>query len=119
MALTTAERSKRWRTRHPERMKNRSKYQRQRLKAYKEDVMTHYGGGVCRCVNCGESRLACLTIDHVNHHHAPESKDKRLHGKGLYSWLKSHKYPMGYQTLCMNCQWVKRVTNGEEGRRLP
>jgi len=50
----------------------------------KTEVLTHYGKGYLACVICGESRLACLSIDHIN-------------GGGRY------------QTLCMNCQFLKSV----------
>ena len=29
------------------------------------EVLTHYGKGKCACVRCGESRLACLSLDHI------------------------------------------------------
>jgi len=32
----------------------------------KTDVLRHYGNGELACVNCGECRLPCLTIDHID-----------------------------------------------------
>jgi len=29
-------------------------------------------------------------------------------GSRFYYWLRRQGYPEGYQTLCMNCQWIKR-----------
>ena len=80
----------------------------------KRDVLTHYGGGKCACVRCGESRLACLSIDHI------DGREKQ-HPRGwggvkIYIWLKQQGYPDGYQTLCMNDQFVKRVENNECAR---
>jgi hypothetical protein len=34
-------------------------------------------------------------------------------GVAFYRHLKKIGYPNGYQTLCMNCQWVKRAQNKE------
>jgi len=64
----------------------------------KEAVLTHYGNGKLACVRCGEARLPCLTI----------SGNNKRRGQGLYMWLKKYKYPEGYQTLCMNCQFIKK-----------
>lgn len=32
----------------------------------KTDVLTYYGGGKLACGVCGENRIACLSIDHMN-----------------------------------------------------
>ena len=74
----------------------------------KVEVLTHYGNGRLACRRCGERDLDCLSIDHI-----VASPDK--HG---YAWFISHNYPEGYQTLCMNCQFKKRVENKElQGHR--
>ena len=41
------------------------------LIALKRGILTHYGGGKCACVKCGESDIDCLSIDHINNdaHH--------------------------------------------------
>lgn len=74
----------------------------------KIEVLTHYGNGKCACVVCGEKRVACLSIDHINGD--GEKHRKRIGiggGSHFYAWLKHNNYPDGYQTLCMNCQWIK------------
>lgn len=79
------------------------------------EVLTHYGNDECRCVQCGESRLACLTIDHIDGHgeeHRRSIGNKR--GSNFWKWLKDNEYPKGFQTLCLNCQMVKRVQFREE-----
>jgi hypothetical protein len=38
---------------------------REKLQQTKIEVLTYYGNGICACVACGESRPACLTIDHI------------------------------------------------------
>ncbi len=85
------------------------KSQRKRRAEVKKEILIHYGGGKCACVECGESRLACLSIDHINgkgNEHRRKLKTKA--GYYFYRWLKQNNYPFGYQTLCMNCQFIKR-----------
>lgn len=81
--------------------------------AIKQEVLTHYGEGRCACVRCGESRLACLSIDHINGNGAKHRREAKLQGIAIYLWLRRESYPDGYQTLCMNDQFIKRVENQE------
>lgn len=76
-------------------------------------ILTHYGGGKCACLMCGENRLACLTIDHIKGGGRKHRQEANIYGRQFYQWLKNNKFPGGYQTLCANCQLVKRVVNGE------
>ena len=91
--------------------------ERVRLKAYRErikqEVLTHYGNGKFACIKCAESKMACLTLDHINGGGNRERQDKGLYGSVLYRWLRKQDYPLGYQTLCMNCQFVKQSENDE------
>ena len=95
-----------------------SNYQKRMRTSLKILVLSHYGNGVCECVNCGENRIACLSIDHKNgggnKHRKNATEIKRL---GFYGWLEKNNFPEGYQTLCMNCQWVKREENKEVRKR--
>ena len=81
------------------------------------EVLGHYGKGKVACVICGESRTACLSIDHINGRGAEHRRQIKVKGTTFYSWLRKREYPEGYQTLCMNCQWVKRKMNIEENSR--
>ena len=123
MALTQAERQKRWRENNPEKVKAYSTTQNQKGKerrlVNKKTVMTHYGNGNCACVKCGESRLACLSIDHIHGNGAEDRRNlgmKNQSSERFYSYLIRMDFPSGYQTLCMNCQWVKRFENNEHNR---
>lgn len=89
--------------------KNNSREYWTRLKL---SLLTHYGGGKCACVICNESRLACLSIDHI---HGGGNKHRKISGSGgnMYLWLKRNNFPEGFQTLCMNCQYVKRFLENE------
>ena len=109
------ESSKKWYQAHWAEQKVAAK---KRRLAIKHKVLTHYGNAKCACVKCGESRLACLSIDHIN-----GRKDEHLRGLGwqggkIYRWLIKQGYPEGYQTLCMNCQWIKRAENNETRKQL-
>jgi len=76
----------------------------------KERVFLHYGKGEMACVRCGFNNIRALSIDHVD---SKGQIGKRLHGNLLYQWLEKMNYPDGFQTLCMNCQWIKRVEEKE------
>ncbi|KKN15177.1 hypothetical protein LCGC14_0988660 [marine sediment metagenome] len=105
-----------FRAAHPEKAFEQFIYQRDRRRVLKKELLTHYGNGKCACVRCGESRLACLSIDHIEGRGSHLRKGA-LRGSGaFYNWLKKQGYPKGYQTLCMNCQFIKRFENNEEGK---
>lgn len=91
----------------------------------KAEVLSYYGKGKVACVLCGESRLACLSIDHINGNGCQERKrfGVNRYGYKFYLYLKKNHYPKGYQTLCMNCQFCKAVLdrsfNKVHERELP
>lgn len=95
------------------RRKTRQGYCRDYYRKYnrnlKIQVLTYYGNGLLACVICSESRLDCLTIDHIGGGGNQHRKEiKRLGGHPFYLWLRKQNYPRGYQTLCMNCQFIKK-----------
>lgn len=71
------------------------------------EVLTHYGNRKLACVMCGENRLPCLSIDHINGGGYKHRMSLGLKGWMFYRWLRKQNYPLGYQTLCMNCQFIK------------
>jgi hypothetical protein len=81
------------------------------------EILTHYGNGIAKCAMCGIEDMRVLTIDHINgggKKHR-ESINKKA-GHDFYKWLKDNAYPDGYQVLCANCQWIKRIENNEYKR---
>ena len=74
----------------------------------KIDVLTHYGTSRLACATCDEGRLACLSLDHIDNSGASHRRSLGKEGMAFYRWIKEQGYPQGYQTLCMNCQWVKQ-----------
>ena len=96
--------------------KKRSEYSYQYRMSIKEEVLAHYNPqGVACCIQCGENRIACLTLDHIDN---DGYKDReRRKGYNFYLWLKRHNYPMtSLQTLCMNCQFINRQAYYDELR---
>lgn len=85
----------------------------------KEFVLTHYGNGKLECVKCGFNDLRALSIDHINGKGHQHRQGKKAIGNSFYRQLAKENYPAGYQTLCMNCQWIKKAENREygEGRK--
>lgn len=64
-----------------------------------------------RCKNCGFDDIRALQLDHI---YGGGAKQRKLGGGiGSYSWIKKNNYPSGYQVLCANCNWIKRVENNE------
>lgn len=129
-----AERGKEWRTSHKERtaelarnryLKNkenilaqnkiyRESHKVEKAKSHKarEDkiriaVLTHYGNGKLSCVTCGFNDIRALSLDHINGNGNSHRRNIHRAGIGVYFWLQQHNYPEGYQTLCMNCQFIK------------
>lgn len=91
--------------------------ERSRTLARKLLVLTHYGNGECACLNCGFSNIKALSIDHINGRRAVGHNKKGMGGNSIYSWLIKEGYPEGYQTLCLNCQFVKREERHEFGNQ--
>lgn len=82
-------------------------------KRLKEDVLRHYGDGKCECVKCGFDDVRALSIDHIDGGGNRDRVHSRLSGDRMYRRLRQDGFPEGYQTLCMNCQFIKRYENNE------
>ena len=78
------------------------------------DALKAYGGLRCAC--CGETEYAFLTLDHIENNGAAERRKiagrRESAGTHTYKWLKARGYPPGYQVLCMNCNFGKRMNGG-------
>jgi hypothetical protein len=100
--------SKDYYQKNAEKLKLLIKKYRQKLKL---EIFTHYGGNPPKCACCGETIIDFLSIDHINNDGAKHRKEEGL-GYQFYRWLKNNNFPEGYQVLCMNCQFGKRINNG-------
>ena len=87
-----------------------------RYQKLKLEVLTYYGNGICACVQCGFTDIRALSIDHIKGDGAQWRKKTGKTSGLLYFWLKDNKFPEGYQTLCMNCQFIKSSQNNEYRR---
>lgn len=98
--------TRRWYLKNKVMLKERKQAQQRILKA---EVLTYYGEGNLVCVRCGFRDIRALSIDHIDGGGNQHRKKIGI-GAGLsfYKWLKDAGYPGGYQTLCMNCQIIKK-----------
>jgi len=97
-----------WREYYEKHKEQIAKYTEKYREGIKVEVYSHYGReGKPICVFCGEDRIVCLSLDHINDGGTQERRRTGRVGFSLYSFLRSNKYPSGYQTLCMNCQFIK------------
>ena len=94
---------------HKEKAAKRSKAFRGRTKA---ETFIMYGGHFCQC--CGEQEFNFLSLDHIANNGAAERKELGYSGTGhaFYRRLKKLGFPSGYQVLCMNCNFGKRMNGG-------
>jgi hypothetical protein len=78
-----------------------------RLKVYQ-----HYSNGTMKCAKCGNNDIDVLSIDHING--GGNAHRKNVVHSHTEEWLVRNNFPDGFQVLCMNCQFKKRVENKEE-----
>ena len=102
-----------YRSVHPEKVFTQWLIQRDRNRKFKAEVLTHYGNGELACVKCGFLDISALSIDHIEGGGNKQRNGKLRASTAFYKWLKKEGYPAGYQTLCMNCQFVKRFEREE------
>ena len=99
--------SRRW---YQENKEKRASYvKRHRLKRRLE-ALIRYGNGKLACIRCGFTDERALSIDHINNdgaEHRRRMYGDKLPDPRLYMWLRARSYPEGFQTLCMNCQFIK------------
>lgn len=84
-------------------------------RSIKIKVIRHYSGGKMCCARCKFSDIRTLTLDHING--GGNKHRSELGGcKSVYRSLVKNNFPSGYQILCMNCQFIKRVEQNECGK---
>lgn len=84
-------------------------------KAWRENarlkVYDRYGGRKCSC--CGETRLAFLTLDHINNDgHKYRKKGMDRSGGSTYLWAMRNNYPPSLRVLCYNCNSGRHRNGG-------
>jgi hypothetical protein len=91
---------------NPDLHRKQSRDAKARLKAVLFDMYGH------TCVRCGFDDKRALTLDHKLNN---GNKERELLGeRGVYRKAKNTYLPDEYQTLCMNCQFIKRCEDKNE-----
>jgi hypothetical protein len=76
---------------------------RERIKL---EVLTHYSPDEklkCSCPRCDIVIPDFLTLDHIE----GIGNSERLPGIQFYLWIKRNDFPVGFQTLCFNCNCAR------------
>lgn len=95
----------------------RSRHNRENAKI-KEVVLTHYGEGKPACIVCGFEDIDCLNIDYINDNGKEHRKEIGVgSGNNFYKWLLDNDFPVGFQTLCANCNLKKELERRRRIRR--
>ena len=74
------------------------------------------------CQKCGQHDKRCLQLDHINgggcyeYSKSPRAKFSSVKKMQLYYIQHPDEARKKLQILCANCNWIKRFTNGENGR---
>lgn len=97
---------KKWRQEHRDIVNTQHKNYQQRQKM---KVFTYYSGNPPKCACCGETHIEFLSIDHINNDGYAHRKLLGFCGNRIYTWLIKNNFPDGFQILCMNCQFGKRL----------
>lgn len=108
MSKSTTKQYLDWRLRNKDRWREIRRKYRQNLKV---KCFNAYGG--CKCSCCYESNMMMLSLDHINNDGYKQRKELNITGGyRFYQYLRSKKYPEGYQVLCMNCQFGRKHNKG-------
>lgn len=71
-----------------------------------------------KCSRCPFSDSRALQVDHINGGGAKERRTPGTRGSNGVTLKILSGHTDGYQLLCANCNWVKRIENREHGRRF-
>ena len=93
---------------NPDLHRKQSRDAKARLKAILFDLYGHV------CARCGFDDKRALTLDHKLNNGNKERKE--LGERGVYVKARDNYLPNEYQTLCMNCQFIKRNEITQESK---
>ncbi len=100
------QRSRKWQKENPEKFKEtKEKYIRELQ--YQTLLFYSNNSEIPKCVNCGDTNIKVLAIDHINN----DGKLDRQRPNELYRKALKIKDKSQYQTLCYNCNWKKHLAN--------
>ena len=102
---------------HEKSLAKGKKYSADKRKRVRDATFAAYGGNICAC--CGETEAKFLTLDHIKNDGASfrkaiyrKNKKGNTAGYHTYNWLSRNGFPSGFQVLCMNCNYGKRMNAG-------
>lgn len=67
-----------------------------------------YSNNELKCKYCGYDNIDALDIDHINNDGYKFRQDNPQ-WKKFHKYLMKNNFPSGYQVLCKNCNWLKRL----------
>jgi len=79
-------------------------YEANAVRRARTKVLDHYGG---KCSCCGEGEQIFLQVDHINDDGAEHRRTMK--DGNINAWLVREGFPPGFQLLCANCNWGKRM----------
>lgn len=82
---------------------------KQRAAVRRQEVLALLGG---KCRHCGYMDDRALQVDHVH----GRGRYDRSGTLSYYNRVKREWNTGKYQLLCANCNWIKCLTNREDGR---
>lgn len=92
--------------------RNRDKhreYHRRKSEKARAIALAHYGpGGKAACNRCGIEDAEVLVLDHLDDSGAEHRRNQKSARK-LALWVVKEGLPPGFQTLCHNCNFKKRL----------
>ena len=101
-------------------VKRNASYHTKRYYRLKESLVHILGQYWCQ--KCGQHDKRCLQLDHINgggcyeYGRTATSKFSSVKKMQLYYIQHPEEARKKLQVLCANCNWIKRFTNGENGR---
>jgi hypothetical protein len=99
---------KKRRDENPEIHRIQTKRAKSKLKDSLFDIYGH------ACARCGFDDKRALTLDHKLNNGNKERRE--LGERGVYRRARDNYLPDEYQTLCMNCQFIKRVEDKNQNQ---
>lgn len=103
-----AENMRKYRAARPKHYAEQSRRAKQRLR---EKIFSVFG---CVCVQCGFSDKRALTIDHILNNGSKERAE--IGERGVWLRAINPQYQHEYRILCMNCQFITRITSGRQNQ---
>ena len=100
---------------HKHHTKNLARMSRYR-NTLRDEILSHYGGGLIACVCCGEATREFLALDHVvpvgRGHNGKTKTGVPRSGLALFCWIKRMDFPDGFRVLCHNCNLGRSINAG-------